>query len=82
MIQSQLGTLLLAEVSDNFVFEIIDDPFIASSPHKPNKSFIKNVIVFGSIFLLTFLILTLYYFNKIISFSILPLSLKIEDYKK
>lgn len=78
MIQSQLGTLLLAEVSDNFVFEIIDGPYVPSAPFKPNRSFIVNIILLSSVMFLTFLIITLYYFGILINLSLRPLRLSFD----
>ena len=72
MIRNQLATLLLAEISENFVFEIIDKPYLARGPSSPNKGLIRSSYSILGIFISILLILTSHYLGYKIRFEIWP----------
>jgi capsular polysaccharide biosynthesis protein len=73
MIQNQLATLLLAEISENFVFEMIDKPYLAKGPSSPNKSLLRMFFSIFGILISIVMVLTLHYLGYKIRFEVWPL---------
>ena len=64
LIEEQTKTLMLAEVSDQYVFKIIDPAIVSEIQHKPRRALLCIVITLFSALLAGFIVLVRYFSKR------------------
>tara|TARA_B100000767_G_C19775337_1_gene542234 strand:- start:469 stop:1413 length:945 start_codon:yes stop_codon:yes gene_type:complete len=77
-LESKIQKLMYADISDDFIFSVVDSAYIPHERVRPSRAFICVMITFLGMFFSCLLVFILNIFNKKIHFSF-PFILKIES---
>jgi hypothetical protein len=75
MLISQYETIMLSEITDEFVFEVLDEPRVPDKKSKPSRGFIAIFLSLSAAFLLFLLVLFLNASGRHITLNIMPPSI-------
>lgn len=75
LIEGEIKTLMLGESSNQFVFKVIDSPYISDIKVEPNRTLICFIGLFLGIFFAISVVLVLHYLGKTLAFSLKPLKI-------
>ena len=77
-LESKIQKLMYADISEDFIFSVIDSAYVPHERARPSRAFICVMITFFGMFFSCLVVFILNFFNKRIHFSF-PFILKIES---
>lgn len=80
MVQQEMQKLMLAEISEDYVFKIVESPRVPQFPSSPNRNLILILgLLMGTTLSFMIVLILGFYSKNIIKISYLPPSIKLEE---
>ena len=79
LIESELKKIVLSSIDENYIFDVIDSPRISFFKTGPFRSKMAIFAIFAGFVSSILIILTLFYFNKKLHFTIKPPRFHLQD---